>query len=1356
MTELMHGLPKGTRIDGFEVRGILGHGGFGITYLGHDLTLDMPVAIKEYMPVDLAVRTPDLSVHPKSVGEKPDFDWGLNSFLAEARTVARFDHPNIVRVLRFFEQHGTAYIVLDYVPGDTLSEALAEARTLKFEELSEVLDGVLDGLEALHECDVLHRDIKPGNIILRDARGPFQDRKQPVLIDFGAARQMVGAKSRSLTAIVTPGYAPIEQYSTHSNSGPWTDIYALGAVAYRAITGAPPPDAINRVRRDPFLPLSQENAPGYPLHVISAINASLRFDEEDRPQSVAEFRAMLSGEGTQEVEETVAEPEVATSEVHLGSTVTSTDAVAVQGSDIPRSVAKEPRSRKPLALLGGLALAAALGVGAAFTVLPSRTERLAWEEALAIDTQEAYSGFIASFPSSDRRNDAESALIRLQESEAFAEEETAAWNVAQNANTSRAYDSFLREYPDGIHAEEATEARDAAQTVERDDAAWSQADQRNSIDGYETYLSAFPNGSHVEQAEQALTDLNAEEQREIDAARLADDDAAWANAVAENSWSSYMAYRSARPDGRHSDEAFRRATDLSLEAWQEVSGADSITAYRGYIDEYPGSIRENVARARLAELEADEDAWSEATQINTEVSYQTYLDEQPQGRHRDEAIAAIASIREQLEAQATAQDEAAWAEAEAANSWVGYMAYRASQPDGAHFQEALRRASALSVEAYTQTLRIDTIDSLEAYLAAFPGSAFETAARERVAAMQADLAAWDAATAADTEAAYQSYLASQPEGRFREEADAAINAMTNPDLTPLVQECDRLAGHPSLAQDFAPIQPVPTAEIDVDAAIAACQAAVDAYPDHQRSVYQLIRSVDYVAGAVAENPVYIQALQDICDTDATALTALGCNSLGIIARDGEDGQTARPDEAAQLFQRACDIGDGQGSAYACNNLGILQNSSVLGLPDATAALESYARACDLGRAFGCSNAARLLRNEEPPNDYAAAFDFAERGCEMNDGVGTGWSCYRLAGIQYHGEGLASPNYEAALDNFVQACELGVAIGCRDAGWVLRNRDEMVDAERSMSFYELGCELGEGESCRVLGRMLEGGETDQGRDQSGALEAYRLGCDIGDQWSCLYAAYILNSGPNSLRNPSEARGIYSDLCDLAESTAPVARACLALGELRIDGNMSPANLALAAEAFSLGCSLDVQGESEESCYRLAVLYASDAPNGGADGILALGLFREVCEGTTGWFTEDACYNAGSLAYENYLSSYGREIGSAADAARYFLASCELDNIDACGELARVAVEARSGIGPEAEQIAADALLRAAQLGDLNWVDWFGDLFDRDDDFHREVVRILQRVFTDQGNYSGAIDGLWGPNTRDAFNFQRGPG
>ena len=215
-------LPQGTRVQDFEFHRILGHGGFGITYLGWNIALDIPVAIKEYLPADLAMREQDMSVLPRSSGDEADFQWGLDRFLDEARVMARFKHPNIVQVQHFFQAHGTAYIVMEYVEGETLSDLLKRRGTLTEAELKHILLPLLAGLIDVHEAGILHRDIKPGNILLRAADG------SPVLVDFGAARQAVGVRSRSVTAVLTPGYAPIEQYSSRGRQGPWTDMYALG------------------------------------------------------------------------------------------------------------------------------------------------------------------------------------------------------------------------------------------------------------------------------------------------------------------------------------------------------------------------------------------------------------------------------------------------------------------------------------------------------------------------------------------------------------------------------------------------------------------------------------------------------------------------------------------------------------------------------------------------------------------------------------------------------------------------------------------------------------------------------------------------------------------------------------------------------------------------------------------------------------------------------------------------------------------------------------------------------------------------------------------------------------------------
>ena len=211
-------------------------------------------------------------------GWKPEFSDGF---------LARFDHRHIVKVYRFFEAHGTAYIVMEYVEGETLSAYLERKGTLTEAELKGILYPLLDGLAVVHGADFLHRDIKPGNIVLRGEDG------SPVLLDFGAARQAIGAKSRSVTSIVTPGYAPIEQYSSRGHQGAWTDLYALGGVCYRALTGQVPEDATDRVRHDPLVPVSQRCAGQASAGFLAAIDAALSVDESDRPSSVGAWRGAL-------------------------------------------------------------------------------------------------------------------------------------------------------------------------------------------------------------------------------------------------------------------------------------------------------------------------------------------------------------------------------------------------------------------------------------------------------------------------------------------------------------------------------------------------------------------------------------------------------------------------------------------------------------------------------------------------------------------------------------------------------------------------------------------------------------------------------------------------------------------------------------------------------------------------------------------------------------------------------------------------------------------------------------------------------------------------------------------------------
>jgi serine/threonine protein kinase len=282
-------LLPGQTVFEYRIDKMLGGGGFGITYLAQDINLQLPVAIKEYFPGDLAVRAADLSVSVRSGENKAQFQWGLERFLEEARALASFKHPNIVRVLRYFKENGTAYIVMEYESGDPLKRWLAKQPALDQQSLLKIIYPLMDGLEAVHKVNFLHRDIKPDNIYIR-ADGT------PVLLDFGAARRVTG--NQDMTNIVSPGFAPFEQYHSKGHQGPWTDVYSLGAVMYWMTTGHKPMESASRVRED-SMPKAADTASavvfGAPL--LRAIDWAMTPNETQRPQDVAALRqALLSSD----------------------------------------------------------------------------------------------------------------------------------------------------------------------------------------------------------------------------------------------------------------------------------------------------------------------------------------------------------------------------------------------------------------------------------------------------------------------------------------------------------------------------------------------------------------------------------------------------------------------------------------------------------------------------------------------------------------------------------------------------------------------------------------------------------------------------------------------------------------------------------------------------------------------------------------------------------------------------------------------------------------------------------------------------------------------------------------------------
>jgi serine/threonine protein kinase len=282
-------LPLGTMLLEYRLESVLGAGGFGMTYLAHDTHLDNKVAIKEYLPIELAVRAANGNIVPVSTGAEYNYKWGLDRFLQEARLLAKLRHPNIVTVNRYFEANGTAYMVMNYESGVSMSQMLKRDPTPDDALLTSILLPLLEGLHAVHLAGFLHRDIKPSNLFIRDTG-------VPVLLDFGSARLAMGGATRSMTSILTPGYAPLEQYSKDGNQGPWTDIYSMAAVFYRAIIGDHPPDVVTRLKDDTVPAALAVAHARFTAVFLHGIERGMEVDERKRPQSVPEWKAQFTGE----------------------------------------------------------------------------------------------------------------------------------------------------------------------------------------------------------------------------------------------------------------------------------------------------------------------------------------------------------------------------------------------------------------------------------------------------------------------------------------------------------------------------------------------------------------------------------------------------------------------------------------------------------------------------------------------------------------------------------------------------------------------------------------------------------------------------------------------------------------------------------------------------------------------------------------------------------------------------------------------------------------------------------------------------------------------------------------------------
>ncbi|MEA5103881.1 serine/threonine-protein kinase [Pantoea sp. S18] len=282
-------LPAGYRFNEFEIKEVIGGGGFGIVYRAWDHQLERTIAIKEYMPVSLAVRAADMSLELRGERFHKLFTAGRNSFIQEARLLARFNHPGLLHVLRFWEENGTAYMGTLYYSGMTLKEwQITSPDSIDESWIRRLLPPLFGAIDTIHAAGYLHRDISLDNI-------QIQENQLPVLLDFGSARKEIGNLSDETEIMLKPGFAPIEQYSEEGEieQGPWTDIYALGAVLHNLITGHAPPVSVVRCIEDNYQPLVERKPEGYSLPLLHAIDCALAMKPEDRPQSIDAFASLI-------------------------------------------------------------------------------------------------------------------------------------------------------------------------------------------------------------------------------------------------------------------------------------------------------------------------------------------------------------------------------------------------------------------------------------------------------------------------------------------------------------------------------------------------------------------------------------------------------------------------------------------------------------------------------------------------------------------------------------------------------------------------------------------------------------------------------------------------------------------------------------------------------------------------------------------------------------------------------------------------------------------------------------------------------------------------------------------------------
>ena len=549
-------LQPGTSIADLQISAILGQGTSGITYLVTDPVIGTRFALKEFLPAELVSRHDNGRVEVRNANAAGQFAAGLKTFLDEARLAGGFDHPNVVRVLRYFQENGTAYFLMPFYQGQSLQQLLESDGPLKPDAARDLLLAAMEGLEYIHAQGVIHQDIKPANIYMTS-------NGQPVLLDFGASAAS-SSDAEDGRRFGSQGYAAPEQSDAEAKIGPWTDIYALAACIYRAVTGVIPVPGESRARAvesgqdDPLTPFSAMLPAGQFGGIRDAVELGMSIHPQDRPRDVAHWkksfksldwlRSVSSGAAKQDEH---AEAREWLPKILLGLFIVLMLVIAGflltdrSDSDIISLPDFSTADKQP----------AAQGRGRVDTSTPEETTR--WHAALDADTIDGYRRFIQDYPNSIFRPQAETQLDILDEDH---------WKRLSAEDTIEAYEDYLELFPDGLHQTEAMtridkikqqqarEERERLELERQEQQAWEKASGTRTVAAFDEYIAAWPAGKHIEEANRIRQLLLA----------ASNDSQAFESAKKINSKASLQAYIDAYPQGRHVAEALQLLDKLDL------------------------------------------------------------------------------------------------------------------------------------------------------------------------------------------------------------------------------------------------------------------------------------------------------------------------------------------------------------------------------------------------------------------------------------------------------------------------------------------------------------------------------------------------------------------------------------------------------------------------------------------------------------------------------------------------------------------------------------------------------------------------------------------------------------------------